>query len=249
VRKLVASEGNQSDPTAYLSVRRIDPKVEIIDDLPCDGVIEPKGKTYTDGFTMRLRSHQPEARLRFTMAHEVCHTFFYELAPELKFCLHSTDSAEERLCNVGAEEMLMPLGRVKAETQAMPVSLQSLEHLARFFGVSLSAMLVRLRQARLWRCELAYWHRMVDGSFVLDRKTGGISADWKIDWSVLQEVWDSGKSSISGVTWMYFERGRASAADRVYYQAKRQGGSVVTLLGRRKFGGRDKTLPLFRSVL
>jgi hypothetical protein len=142
--------------------------------------------------------------------------------------------------------MLMPLARVKTEAQDMPVSLDSLAQLAERFGVSPSAMLVRLRQARLWRYELAYWHRMVDGSFVLDRKMGGVKADWKMDSSILQRAWESRKESAFGVTCIYFERGNLSAADRVYYQAKRQGGSVVTLWGRRKFRKRDKAPPLFR---
>jgi len=248
VSKLVATEGNHRDPQCYFAARRIDPKVAIVDDLPCDGVIEPKGHTFTDGFMMRLRSRQSEGRLRFTTAHEVCHTFFYELVPELKFRLHITDPLEERLCNIGAEEMLMPLARVKTEAQDMPVSLDSLAQLAEHFGVSPSAMLLRLRQARLWRYELAYWHRMVDGSFVLDRKMGGVKANWKMDSSILENVWEGrGKGSVSGVTTVYFERGAISAAERVYYQAKRQGGSVVTLWGRWKLAKREKAPQLFRT--
>jgi hypothetical protein len=142
--------------------------------------------------------------------------------------------------------MLMPLGRVKTEAHDVPVSLDSLDKLAERFGVSPSAMLVRLRQARLWRYELVYWHRMVDGSFVLDRKMGGVKADWKMESSILQRAWESGKELDSGVTCIYFERGNFSAADRVYYQAKRQGASVVMLWGRRKFRKREKAPPLFR---
>lgn len=246
---LVNAEGNHRDPEWYFSARQIDPRVTIIDRLPCDGVIEPKGQIYADGFVMSLRSGQSDGRLRFTKAHEICHTFFYELIPELKFCLHTTDPVEERLCNIGAEEILMPLARISAEAEHMPVSIESLEQLARRFGVSPSAMLVRLRQARLWHCELAYWHRMVDGSFVLDRKTGGRKADWKMDPSILQNVWDGReKEPASGIAFVYFERGDVSAAERVYYQAKRQGESVVTLWGRWKMTKHEKAPPLFRTA-
>lgn len=249
VASLIGSEGNHRDPEWYFPARRIDPNIAFVDGLPCDGVIEPKGQTYADGFVMRLRADQSGSRLRFTKAHEVCHTFFYEFMPELKFRLHTSDPVEERLCNIGAEEMLMPLVRIRAEAEDRPVSLESLEQLAELFGVSRSAMLVRLRQARLWHCELAYWHRMVDGSFVLDRKTGGRKADWKMDSSILQSVWDgSRKKPAYGVAMVYFEQGDLSAADRVYYQAKRHGESVMTLWSRWKFAKREKAPPLFRKV-
>jgi hypothetical protein len=237
------------DLDALLPIRNIDRDVGFAEELPCDGMIEPKGHTYKDGFIMRLRRGQGDRRLRFTKAHEICHTFFYELAPELKFRAHGTDPVEERLCNIGAEELLMPLASVTTEACLMPVSIESLMVLAKRFDVSASAMLVRLRQARLWRCELAYWHRMLDGSFVLDRKTGGRKANWQMDSSILNTVWDNhGGKRQSGVTFIYFEQGGLSAAERVYYQAKRHGASVVTLLCKREFPGRRQDIPLlFRN--
>jgi hypothetical protein len=234
---------------ALLPIRNIDRDVALAEDLPCDGLIEPKGGTYKDGFKMRLRRGQAERRLRFTKAHEICHTFFYELAPELKFRPHRNDPVEEQLCNIGAAELLMPLVSVTTEACSMPVSIESLMVLARRFDVSASAMLVRLRQARLWHCELAYWHRMLDGSFVLDRKTGGRKANWQIDSSILQTVWDNHAGKMqSGITFIYFEQGGLSAAERVYYQAKRHGPSVVTLLCKRKFPERQEVPLLFRNV-
>jgi hypothetical protein len=252
IRALVAglsNGGNDRDLDSLLAIRHIDRDVAIVEDLPCDGIIEPKGRTYADGFRMRLRHGQPDRRLRFTKAHEICHTFFYELVPELKFCPHTTDPIEERLCNVGAEELLMPLARIRNEAASMPASIESLESLARRFEVSLSAMLVRLRQARLWHCDLAYWHRMVDGSFALDRKTGGTRINCQFDSSILQNVWDGrGTKAGAGVTFLYFEQGGRSAAVRVYYQARRHGSSVMTLWSRRTFSGREKAPPLLRAT-
>jgi hypothetical protein len=230
-----------------LPIRRIDRDVAIVEELPCDGIIEPKGCAYTDGFSMRLRRGQAEPRLRFTKAHEICHTFFYELVPEVKFRPHTTDPCEERLCNVGAEELLMPLSLVKAEAAKRPVSIESLESLATRFDVSPAAMLLRLRRARLWHCELAYWHRMVDGAFVLDRKIGGRKADWQIDSSTLQNVWESAKTE-SGVAFIYFEQGGLSAADRVYYQARRRGTSIMMLWGKHTFAQRQKLPPLLKMI-
>jgi Zn-dependent peptidase ImmA (M78 family) len=246
--RLSAYALDRGDLHTLLPMRHIDQDVALVRDLACDGAIEPKGSTYRDGFRMLLRHGQPGRRLRFTKAHEICHTFFYEFVPELKFCNHTVDFLEERLCNIGAEELLMPIARVNAEAASMPVSISSLESLARRFDVSLSAMLLRLRQAGLWHCELAYWHRMVDGSFVLAQKSGGRKADWQIDSSILQDAWEArGTKTESGVTFIYYERNKISAADWVYYQARRQGNLVLTLWGHRKLSRREKIPPLLRQ--
>ncbi len=76
-------------------------QIYVASDLNCDGLIEPLGRCFRDGFRMRLKKNTAEARIRFTLAHEVCHTFFYELVPEIKFFPHDQDNEEERLCNVG----------------------------------------------------------------------------------------------------------------------------------------------------
>jgi hypothetical protein len=238
-------DGSNAGLDDLLPIRGIDRDVAIVEQLPCDGIIEPKGCTYADGFSMRLRQGQTERRLRFTKAHEICHTFFYELVPEFKFRLHTTDPCEEWLCNVGAEELLMPLPLVKAEAASRPVSIESLESLATRFNVSHAAMLLRLRQARLWHCELAYWHRMVDGAFSLDTKIGGRKANWQIDSSILRNAWGSAKTE-SGVAFIYFEQRGLSAAERVYYQARRRGTSIMMLWGKHRFTRREKLPPLLR---
>src|SRR5579863_9075399 len=82
--------------------------VAIDDDLKADGALVPLGKEFGAGFRMVLRSDLAEGRINFTVAHEICHTFFYERVPEIKFASHAVDEEEERLCNCGAEEILMP---------------------------------------------------------------------------------------------------------------------------------------------
>src|SRR5437660_8510911 len=61
------------DLDRLLPTRQIDQEVVIAEDLPCDGIIDPKGRTYIDGFRMHLRGGQSDRRLRFTKAHEICH--------------------------------------------------------------------------------------------------------------------------------------------------------------------------------
>src|ERR1039458_6899142 len=91
----------------FLASRNIT-SVAIEDDLKADGALVPLGRDFGAGFRMVLRRDLPEGRINFTVAHEICHTFFYERVPEVKFAAHAVDQEEERLCNYGAEEILMP---------------------------------------------------------------------------------------------------------------------------------------------
>jgi len=73
-----------------------------------DGSLEPLGKGFDQGFKLTLNARSPKNRVRFTQAHELCHTFFYQYVPEIKFRPHLEDPGEEQLCNFGAAELLMP---------------------------------------------------------------------------------------------------------------------------------------------
>src|ERR1700722_10963484 len=53
--------------------------------LGCDGYIEPVGNSFESGFRVAIKPFASPARQRFTIAHEICHTFFYEFVPELKY--------------------------------------------------------------------------------------------------------------------------------------------------------------------
>ena len=59
---------------------------------------------------MGVKADMGEKRMRFTIAHELCHTYFYELVPELKFCDHGPNDEEEAICNQGAAALLIPRG-------------------------------------------------------------------------------------------------------------------------------------------
>jgi hypothetical protein len=175
----------------FLDERRIN-RIELLSDLSCDGLIEPTGHVFVDGFRMLLKRSSAEPRMRFTIAHEICHTFFYELVPEIKFVPHDPDEQEERLCNFGAAALLIPPHSLKRRAAKLPVSLESLQCLAEDYTVSLPTMALRLRALDIWRCQFSRWRRMLNGTFVLDRLYGGKQADWKwADESILATAWDS----------------------------------------------------------
>jgi hypothetical protein len=230
----------------YLQQRNI-ATIEIIANLHCDGVIEPLGSTYEEGFRMRLKKGASETRMRFTMAHEICHTFFYELVPELKFKLHDTDVSEERLCNVGAAAMLVDERSVRRRAKEMPISLDSLDQLAHVFGVSESTMLLRLRALRIWNCELSHWHRTVGGVFVLDRLHGGRKVNWA--WeneSILHRVWTSKRMEFGRDFVFYKERDGARRYKPISYHLRPTSSGVIALWGDGLRSPRS-TMPLFQA--
>lgn len=201
-------------------------------EISCDGYIELMGAHFADGFRLVVKDAAPSVRQRFTIAHEICHTYFYEIVPEIKFRMHATDSFEEALCNHGAAALLMPAGDVFAQIKGKEVSLDTLEELSQRYGVSLEAAFLRIRGLRLWNCEMTVWHRMTTGEFVLDKIHGWLKADWRwADSSVPDKAWSRKNGSpVSGRAFVYFERTDGySAAEPDYFQAKRRGDSLVTI--------------------
>ena len=162
----------------FLATRNIK-DVAIDVDLKADGALVPLGEDFGAGFRMILRRDLPESRINFTVAHEICHTFFYERVPEIKFASHAVDQEEERLCNCGAEEILMPALDVRRCAKNEPVSLDVLQMMATRYRVSIAAMLIRLQRLGLWRAELFLWHEMTNGKFAVKRAWGGRLTDWE----------------------------------------------------------------------
>ena len=183
---------------------------------------------------MCLRKNAPRVRQRFTMAHEACHTFFYEFVPELKFRPHETDDTEERLCNLGAAVLLIPSASLRKRSLTLPVCLDSLEQLAQDFGVSLATMFLRLRALRLWECELSTWHRKTADSFVLDRLYGSRLRNWQwLDSSILNQAWVS-NDSMFGSDFIYVTRDTDGhkAFRPVVYNIRRFGSALMALWGK-----------------
>lgn len=155
-----------------------------------DGALRPRGKSYESGFDLILNRDIDERRRRFTLAHEICHTFFYELVPEMKFVPHKACEVEEHLCDVGAAELLMPRKQIRAAVRDLAPCIESLKDLADQYSVSMSAMLVRLRMLNIWRCELTEWRPRAEGCFVLQRVVGGPTKPWEWeDPGVLDTAW------------------------------------------------------------
>lgn len=206
--------------------------IEMVRDLPCDGMLEPIGADYSAGFKILLNGQVNNERRRFTVSHEVCHTFFYELVPECKFSPHEVDPTEERLCNLGAAELLMPTASIQRAARPLAICLESLHELAEEYSVSLTAMFLRLRSLRLWKCELSEWHRMTNGTFALERLYGGKSRPWEWeDESILGAAWLSGKARFGHTYVKYKDQHGMRYYKPTLFEVRRFGERVLALWG------------------
>lgn len=230
LHKTVASKSKTLPLEKLLKRRGV---VEVLDrNMPCDGYLEPIGTAFSDGFRLALNPTAPSFRKRFTTAHELCHSFFYEYVPEMKFIPHDTDSAEELVCNHGAAELLMPARSLCRMAKPLPVCLSSLESLARQYSVSREAMALRLRSLQLWKIELSSWALTTSGTFSLDKITGGRRIDWKwMDQTPILDTWETGQSR-SGRTFVgYVDSSGTLRVKPVSYELQRRNDRVIALWG------------------
>ncbi len=121
VRRVIANHGDSRLPVRlgaffpWGAVRRV--RLE-------QTLLEGGLRALPDGrFDIVLREDRSPRRQRFTLAHEIGHLFFHRFAPRAKEAQrrdgrHAPDE-EERLCNVAAEELLMPQPFVEATTRSL----------------------------------------------------------------------------------------------------------------------------------
>ena len=120
---------------------------------------------YADGYVVLIDAGAPSTRQRFSLAHEIAHTFVgpphqpVNGEPPIRAHLAAPLSREEeeRLCNAAAAELLMPRHLFAAETRKVGYSLGSLRLLAHRFRVSLEAALVRMAEVAEVPVETACW--------------------------------------------------------------------------------------------
>lgn len=134
--------GPPFDPLALAEWRKI--RVTARDDI-ADARTVPA----SDG-TLRLEFNplRPRGRLRFSIAHEIAHSLFEDCESEIRCRGGHTDSAPDNwqlevLCNIGAAELLMPLGSF-SELASEDLSIKSLLELRKRFDVSVESCLIRL---------------------------------------------------------------------------------------------------------
>src|SRR5260370_27083230 len=116
--------------------------------LPCDSIrdarLVPAGQ---NRYQIEYNPNQAPARIRFSIAHEIAHTFFEDCRERVRNRVAQNQMAGddwqlEMLCNVGAAEILMPMGSFPEVGEA-EFSVDQLLRLRERFQVSTEAVLLR----------------------------------------------------------------------------------------------------------
>jgi Zn-dependent peptidase ImmA (M78 family) len=103
------------------------------------------------GMQILFNPDRPKQRIAFSLAHEILHTFFRNSISGARFrSIHESESREanelERLCDLGAAELLMPIEDFQAET-AGNYGLEIADQIANVFGSSFEATVYRMATA------------------------------------------------------------------------------------------------------
>jgi Zn-dependent peptidase ImmA (M78 family) len=120
--------------------------------MQADGIISLRDG---GGYLIDVNKSHPESRRRFTIAHEVGHTFFFDLEGELTTRSRlqvadtnltdiKTNRYEEYLCNLAAAEILMPAKPFSAKVQSAGPTAKTIITLSRLFKTSIWATSRRL---------------------------------------------------------------------------------------------------------
>jgi len=171
--------------------------------IPCESIPDARLVPLANkGFQIEYNPNQPRSRIRFSIAHEIVHTFFPDCRERVRHRaahheMEGHDWQLEMLCNVGAAELLMPMGSFP-EVGGVDFSIDHLLRLRERFKVSTEAVL--LRYLKLSRISCAV--------FASSTQTAG-SDRLHIDYVRSANDWDV---SIRG--------GFALPADSVAYQCR-----------------------------
>jgi len=103
--------------------------------------------TADDNFLLEYNPTRPRGRLRFSIAHELAHTLFQDCGDTIRYRRGPNTGDRDNwqlevLCNIGAAELLMPLGSF-TKLSDQPPSIDQILVTRKEFDVSVEACLIR----------------------------------------------------------------------------------------------------------
>src|ERR1700689_1230129 len=124
-------------------------------------------------FRIEFNPNRSAARINFSVAHEIAHTLFPDCGETTRNRythaeLTANDWELEVLCNIGAAEILMPVGSFRTPESA-PISIEAVLELQRQFLVSTESILLRIARLANQQCFVFAAHRDEKGSSHLYR--------------------------------------------------------------------------------
>jgi len=145
------------DVEVLASLRRVR-RVELVD-MAEAGRLVPEGS----GYVVQVNQRHGETKRRFTIAHEVGHTFFDEAGASHRqqadgaTGLFEPGSEEEYLCDMAAARALLHPRWLEPLARAREPSLEALLGLAQACGASIEATAIQLARLGVWRCSFVFW--------------------------------------------------------------------------------------------
>jgi len=207
VRKLLESAKTQ-DPIAAITERARKVVLDAIDSgwsgppfdplrladhlglrvLPTDDVRDARTIPEAEagaGVRIEFNPNRSRGRVRYSIAHEIAHTFFPDCAEQIRNrSRHAELTADEwqleAICNIGAAELLMPFGSLP-EARTLALNMESILALREQFDVSMEALLIRIVRAA--EQPLA----MFCASQI---ERGRLSGRYRIDYSIVSSAWN-----------------------------------------------------------
>ena len=141
-------------------------------------------KSSDEGFVLEYNPGRPRGRLRFSIAHEIAHTLFADCADKIRHrnasAVEADDWQLELLCNIGAAEILMPLGTF-ADLAVSDVGVDLALELRKRFDTSVEACLLRIVKLTDQPCAVFCASRHADGSYRIDYLVPSLSADIRLE--------------------------------------------------------------------
>ena len=137
-----------------------------------------------DRLQIEFNPNQPKSRTRFSIAHELAHTFFDKCGEEIRNRQSRRDFGPhewelEMLCNIGAAELLMPIASFP-ELRSESLSIATLMQLKEKLEVSPEALLARVARITPEPCAM----------FAASRIEGGnLAGRYQIDYSIRSRSW------------------------------------------------------------
>ncbi len=182
------------DLMAILPLRKIDPRIKYDNLINHSARLIPNQSGFQIIVDESLRTQSLRRMLRFTIAHEIGHTFLFDIErlPPTRFSwLSSFDRSEEKLCNIFASALLMPDEIVLQQYEKLKENLflRILRELAFEFDVSYSAMAMKLiHHMSLWNGILIacrWLPKRLRNKYDINQKDVHNEEAWRIYWSVI----------------------------------------------------------------
>jgi len=171
-------EGPPFDPFELAHLRGI----EVV---PRNELREARTVAQGGAIAIEYNPTRPRHRVRFSIAHEIAHTLFGDVAREPRY-RHNPAAGPpdgwqlEMLCNVAAAEILMPT-EVLADYARRPMRIEDLVELRSTFGVSIEALLRRATKLATYPVAMFAAARTHPDSF---------ESDFRLDYTVPSLAWE-----------------------------------------------------------